>query len=172
MHVCLFMHDSLEAHYNALKHIFGYIQGTIYHGLHLYNVSTSQRLITYTDVDSCGRLGTRRSTSKYCCFLGENLIPWSSERQDTLSSSSTEAKYRRVANVVAESCWLCNLLLELHCPLRQAIIVYLIIAIYVIYISSNLIKHQCTNHVEMDIHFLHEKVALVQVWVLHVPTQY
>lgn len=35
-----------------------------------------------------------------------------------------------------------------------------------------LIKDQSTKHVEMDIHFVHEKVALGQIRVLHVPTRY
>ncbi|XP_019102951.1 uncharacterized mitochondrial protein AtMg00810-like [Beta vulgaris subsp. vulgaris] len=115
--VCLFMHDPRESHFNALKRILRYIQGTIDHGLHLYP-SASTRLITYTDADWGGCLDTRCSTSGYCCFLGDNLISRSSKRQHTLSRSSAEAKYRGVANIVAEACWLRNLLLELHCPLK------------------------------------------------------
>ncbi|XP_021732052.1 uncharacterized protein LOC110698841 [Chenopodium quinoa] len=64
--------------------------GTIDHGLHLYP-SASHRLITYTDADWGGCPDTRRSTSGYCCFLGDNLISWSSKRQHTLSKSSAEA---------------------------------------------------------------------------------
>ncbi|XP_021768029.1 uncharacterized protein LOC110732399 [Chenopodium quinoa] len=115
--VCLFMHDPREAHYDALKRILQYIHSTIDHGLHLYP-SPPTNLITYTDADWGGCPDTRRSTSRYCCFLGDNLISWSSKCQHTLSKSSAEEEYRGVANVVSEACWLRNLLLELHCPLR------------------------------------------------------
>ncbi|GJY33900.1 ribonuclease H-like domain-containing protein [Tanacetum coccineum] len=52
---------------------------------------------------------TRRSTSEYYVFLDNNLLAWPSKRQSTLSRSSAEAKYRGVANVVDETCWLRNL---------------------------------------------------------------
>ncbi|GJZ39947.1 reverse transcriptase zinc-binding domain-containing protein [Tanacetum coccineum] len=39
-----------------------------------------------------------------------NHLAWSSKRQDTLSRSSVEAEYRGVANVVAETSWIRNLL--------------------------------------------------------------
>ncbi|GJR80878.1 N-oxide-forming dimethylaniline monooxygenase [Tanacetum coccineum] len=45
---------------------------------------------------------TRRSTLD-TIFLGDNLLTWSSKRQDTLSRSSAEAEYRGVTNVVAET---------------------------------------------------------------------
>ena len=34
------------------------------------------------------------------------------------------------------------------------------------------VHHQCTKHVEMDIHFVPEKVAIGQVRVLYAPTKY
>lgn len=168
--VCLFMHDPREPHFDALKRILRYIQGTIDHGLHLYP-SAPTRLITYTDADWGGCPDTRRSTSGYCCFLGDNLVSWSAKRQPTLSKSSAEAEYRGVANVVSEACWLRNLLLELHCPLRQATIVYCD-NVSAIYLSSNPVHHQRTKHVELDIHFVREKVALGEVRVLHVPSRF
>ncbi|XP_060210283.1 uncharacterized mitochondrial protein AtMg00810-like [Lycium barbarum] len=121
--VCLHMHDPRNEHMAALKHILRYIQGSIDFGLHLYK-STVSSLVSYTDADWGGCPDTRRSTSGYCVFLGDNLISWSSKRQPTLSRSSAEAEYRGVANVVSESCWIRNLLLELHCLIQKATLVY------------------------------------------------
>ena len=154
----------------ALKHILRYIQGTIDHGLHLYPSSIST-LVSYIDADWGGCPGTRRSTSGYWVFVGDNLISWSAKRQATLSRSSAEAEYRGVANVVLESCWLQNLLLEHHCPIQKATLVYCD-NVSAIYLAGNPVQHQRTKHIEMDIHFVREKVARGQVRVLHVLSRY
>ncbi|GJZ48635.1 ribonuclease H-like domain-containing protein [Tanacetum coccineum] len=57
-------------------------------------------------------------------FFGNNLLSWSSKRQPVLSRSSAEAEYRGVFNAVAETCWLRNLLCEMHIPLSSATLVY------------------------------------------------
>ena len=117
------MHDPREPHLVALKRILRYLQGTLDLGF-LLRPSTSSDLVVYTDADWAGYLDTRKSTSSYAVFLGENLIFWSSKRQSTVSRSSAEAEYRAVANGVAEATWLRQLLQELHAPLRRATLVY------------------------------------------------
>ncbi|GKE69482.1 ribonuclease H-like domain-containing protein [Tanacetum coccineum] len=52
-----------------------------------------------------------------------------------------EAEYRGVANDVAKTCWLRNLLRELHTPLSSATLVYCD-NVSVVYLSSNPIQHQ------------------------------
>jgi hypothetical protein len=37
---------------------------------------------------------------------------------------------------------------------------------------ANPIHHRRTKHTEIDIHFVREKVALGEVWVLHVPSSH
>ncbi|GJS42182.1 ribonuclease H-like domain-containing protein [Tanacetum coccineum] len=98
-------------------------------------------------------LATRRSTFGYCVYLGDNLLTWSSKCQDTLSCSSAEAEYRRVANVVAETSWIRNLLRELHNLLFTATLVYCD-NVSVVYMSANPVQHQHTKHIEIDIHFV------------------
>nr|GEX57372.1 ribonuclease H-like domain-containing protein [Tanacetum cinerariifolium] len=121
--ICLYMHDQGEPYFPALKRILHYVYGTLELGLHLYASATTS-LVGYTDVDWAGCPSTRRFTSGYCEFLGDNLLSWSAKRQHTISRSSAEAKYRGVANVVAETAWIRNLLRELHSPLLTATLVY------------------------------------------------
>ncbi|GJY44910.1 ribonuclease H-like domain-containing protein [Tanacetum coccineum] len=60
---------------------------------YVLHVSSTTQLSVYTDADWACCPVTRRSTSGYCVFLGENLLSWSAKRQSTLSRSSVEAKY-------------------------------------------------------------------------------
>ncbi|GJS07093.1 ribonuclease H-like domain-containing protein [Tanacetum coccineum] len=92
-------------------------------------------------------------------------------RQFTLSRSSAEAEYRGVANAVAETCWLRNLLRELHKPLATATLVYCD-NVSVVYLSSNPMQHQHMKHIEIDIHFVRDLVATGAIRVLHVPSRY
>jgi hypothetical protein len=39
-----------------------------------------------------------------------------------------------------------------------------------VYMAANLVHHRRTKHIELDIHFVREKVALGKLHVLHVPT--
>ena len=168
--VCLFMHDPRVEHMAAIHRILRYIQGTLDYCLQLYKTPISS-LLSYTDADWGGCLDTPRSTSGYCVFLNDNLISWSTKRQPTVSKSSAEAEYRGVANVVSETFWVRNLLLELHCPIRTATLVYCD-NVSAAYFSDNPVHHQRTKHIEMDIHFVREKVKRGDVRVLHVSSRF
>ncbi|GKA42415.1 ribonuclease H-like domain-containing protein [Tanacetum coccineum] len=133
------MHDPREPHFAALKRILRYVRGTIDFGLQLYASATLLWLVILMPI---GR--------------------------HTLSRSSAEAEYRGVANVVAETAWLGNLLRELHSPLSTATLVYRD-KVSVVYMSVNPVQHQRTKHIEIDIHFVRDMVTAGEVRVLHVP---
>nr|GEZ36588.1 ribonuclease H-like domain-containing protein [Tanacetum cinerariifolium] len=81
------------------------------------------------------------------------------------------AEYRGVANVVAETAWLRNLLRELHSPLSTATLVYCD-NVSAVYLSANPVQHQRTKHIEIDTHFVRDMVQTGHIRVLHVPYRY
>ncbi|GJW45343.1 ribonuclease H-like domain-containing protein [Tanacetum coccineum] len=64
-----------------------------------------------------------------------------------------------------------NLLRKLHTPLSSDTLVYCD-NVSAVYLSLNLVHHQLTKHIEIDIHFVRDLVATGQVRVLHVPSRY
>lgn len=166
--VCLHMHAPRDSHWTLVKHILHYIRGTMSLGLTL-TASASIDLVAYSDADWAGCPDTRRSTSGYCVYLGPSLISWSSKRQPTVSRSSAEAEYRAVANAMAECSWIRQLLQELLCDVHTATLVYCD-NVSAVYLSANPVHHRWTKHIELDIHFVREQVALGRVRVLHVLT--
>ena len=99
-------------------------------------------------------------------FLSTNLVSWSSKRQPVVSSSNTEVEYRIVANGVAEASWHRQLLHELHSTLHPRILQQR----QTVYLSTNLTQHQLTKHVDIDLHFVHEHIAIIDVHILCIPT--
>nr|GEX87231.1 ribonuclease H-like domain-containing protein [Tanacetum cinerariifolium] len=81
------------------------------------------------------------------------------------------AEYRGVANAIAKTTWVRNLLRELHSPLLTATLVYCD-NVSTIYMSAKPVQHQWTKHIEIDIQFVRDMVTAGHVRVLHVPSRF
>ena len=73
--------------------------------------------------------------------------------------------------MVFETSWIRNLLLELQCSIPTATLAYCD-NVCTVYMANNPIHHRCTKHIEIDIHFLREKVKHGDIRVFHVPSRY
>lgn len=158
-----FMHSPSEEHWLAVKRILRYLKGTIHLGLHV-SATSSLDLHAYSDADWAGCPDDRRSTSGFCVFLGSNLLSWGSKKQSTVSRSSTEAEYRSMAGACTELVWLQQLLRELHVPLKSNPILWCD-NLGATFLASNPVFHARTKHIEIDYHFVREKVANKQLAV-------
>ena len=72
----------------------------------LFKKNNTLALEAYTDADYAGSLVDQRSTTGYCTFLGGNLITWRSKKQNVVTRSSTESKFRVIAQGLCELLWL------------------------------------------------------------------
>ncbi|GJX34624.1 ribonuclease H-like domain-containing protein [Tanacetum coccineum] len=72
---------------------------------------------------------------------------------------------------LAKTSWIHNLLRELYTPLFTATLIYCD-NVSAVYMSANPVQHQRTKHIEIDIHFVRDKVAAGHVRVFHVPSRF
>ena len=123
----------------------------------LFRRGNELTLEAYTDVDYARSVDDRRSTSGYCTFLGGNLVSWRSKKQNVVARSSAEAEFRAMALGVCELLWLKIILedlkivwegpMKLYCDNKSAI-----------NFAHNPVQHDRTKHVEVDKHFIKEKL--------------
>jgi hypothetical protein len=87
--VARFQEAPKEIHVQVVKRIFRYLKGTIDLGL-WYPSKVSFTLKSYLDEDWLGCVDDKKSTSGRAFFLGKSLVAWISQKQSSISLSSTE----------------------------------------------------------------------------------
>jgi hypothetical protein len=165
--VCQFMHSPTDTHLIAAKRILRYVKGSLSSGL-LFQPG-SLNLQAYADADWAGDPIDRRSTSGYVVFLGSTPITWVSKKQCTVSRSSTEAEYRSLASATAEVFWIRMVLKDLGIFLPNPPILWCD-NLSALALASNPVFHARTKHIEVDYHFIREKVVRRDVVVKFIST--
>jgi histone deacetylase 1/2 len=155
--VCQFLHAPSTVHWSAVKRILRYVRGTCGTGIKIRK-SKSMMVSAFSDADWAGCVDDRRSTGGFAVFLGSNLISWCARKQATVSRSSTEAEYKALANATAEMMWVQKLLQELKVPHPPAARLWCD-NLGATYLTANPIFHARTKHIEIDFHFVRERVA-------------
>ena len=104
----------------------------------------------------------RRSILGYCVFIGGNIVSWKSKKQIVVAQSSAEAEYRSIAMVTCEHMWIKQFLQELRfCEVVQMKLYY--DNQTALHIASNPVFHERTKHVEIDYHFIREKLLSKEI---------
>ena len=96
-HACEKMHLPQPEDWQRVKHLLRYLKGTIAEGLKV-SCTSALHISLYSDVDWARSSDDRGSTSGFLIYLRANLTSWSSKKQQTVTCSSTESKYKAVAD--------------------------------------------------------------------------
>ncbi|RVW54511.1 Retrovirus-related Pol polyprotein from transposon TNT 1-94 [Vitis vinifera] len=166
--VSQFMNNPTEKHMTVVIRILRYLKMTPGKGL-FFQRTTKKEIEIFSDADWAGSVTDRRSTSGYCSFVWGNLVTWRSKKQSVVARSSAEAEFRAMAQGICEGIWLNRLLEELRVPLKHPMVLYCDNQA-AISIAKNPVHHDRTKHVEIDRHFIKEKIEEGVFKVSYTPT--
>ena len=167
--VSQFLSNPSVIHMEAVIRILRYLKADPGKGL-MFTKSLNRAIEVYTDADWAGSPSDRKSTSGMCSYVWGNLVTWQSKKQHVVARSSAESEFRAVAQGICEGIWLDRLLkdlkiatsgpIHLMCDNQSAIA-----------IAKNPVHHDRTKHVEIDRHFISEKLESNLVKLSYVPSK-
>lgn len=141
-----------KIHWNAVKRILKYLKGTVGYGIK-FKRNQERRLLAYSDSDYAGELETRRSTTGYAVKFGTGIISWSSQRQQAVALSTTEAEYMAASQTVKEIAWLKTLFKRLLGTDDVPTTLFLDNQ-SAIQLIKNPVHHKRTKHIDVKYHYI------------------
>ena len=135
----------------------------------MYTNNCDVELTGYFDSDWAENLDDIKSTSGYVFNIGTGVVSWSSKKQPTISLSSIEAKYKALCNATCEVVWLRRILeyignkqigpTILKCDNQSSI-----------KLTHDSIYHARTKHIEIQHHFVREKIHSKEIDLIYCNT--
>ena len=164
-----FMQAPTSVHMQAARRVLRYIKNAPAQGILLASTAAAQ-LTAYCDSDWASCPFSRRSTTGYCILLGTSPISWKSKKQTVVARSSAEAEYRAMALTTCEVTWLLSLLKDLGLKKLQAAALKCDNQA-ALSIAANPVLHERTKHIEIDCHFIREKLKQGTIQTSYVPSK-
>ena len=166
--VSKYMANPSKVHWNAVKWIFRYLNGTTGYGILFARQHGDNSVVGYVDSNYAGNIDDRRSATGYVFTLSEGPVCWRSTLQSLVAMSTTEAEYMAVAKAVKEALWLKRLVKELslnqggvqlHCNGQSAI-----------YLAKHQVYHVRTKHIDVRFHKIRELTATGEIILKKIDT--
>ena len=91
-----------------------------------------------------------------------NVVSWKSKKQNTVARPSVEVEYQAMASATCELIWVKQLIQELKFTDVQPMKLYCDNQA-ALHIASNPVFHERTKHIEIDCHFIREKLLAKEI---------
>ena len=160
-------HDAM--HWMIVKRIMRYLKGNINMRLHIGGQHIN--LAIYTDAEWADNVEYRRSTSEYIFFVGEGVVSWNSKQQQMVAQSIMEDKYMAMNQCTKEAIWLKNLMKDVGCVQKEATTI-MCDNQGSMALAKNPTNHDRSKHINVQYHFIREKIDNTVVKLEYCPMQY
>nr|KYP76596.1 Retrovirus-related Pol polyprotein from transposon TNT 1-94 [Cajanus cajan] len=155
--VSRFMANPGQLHWNALKWLFRYLNGTLGYGLR-FKISHIERdvVIGYVDADFARCLDTRKSLIGYVFTTFGTAVTWKANLQSVVSLSENEAEYIALTKGAKEGSWLKGLIGDLS--INQPRVTINCDSHSAIHSANHHTYHERTKHIYVRYHFIRDMV--------------
>lgn len=151
-----------KQHFNAVNRIFKYLNNTSTQGLYFKTTASKPILLGYTNADQGGDLITRRSTTRYIFTFNNTPISQASKLQKTTALSSCKAEYIALKDAIKEYIYLINIYKQLDIDrlLNTKTNKFYLFSDSqpAIALAKNPEHHAKTKHIDIQYHFVREKI--------------
>src|SRR6202522_1703715 len=168
-HLSQFMSNPRPAHWTDIKHVFRYSNGTRSLGI-TYHKGGEIEPLAYSDADWGSDANDRKSISGYVFIMSEGPISWQSKKQPTIALSSMEAEYMAESLATWQIIWLRSFTAELGIPYSRPTILNVDNQGAINY-SINAINHSRTKHIDIQHHFVREKLVSNEIEIQYCATE-
>lgn len=166
-----FLVNPSTEHQKAADRVILYLNGTKTRALQLGH---GEGLEVASDASFADNTADRKSSQGYVIKLFGGLVAWRASKQDTVTTSTTEAELLSLSQTAKEAMFLTRLLKELHVSLPESTIVINCDNKQTIrLVTEDIAKlHTKLRHVDIHNHWLRQEVSRGKIMVKHVPTDY
>ncbi|XP_055622819.1 uncharacterized protein LOC129766322 [Toxorhynchites rutilus septentrionalis] len=155
-----------ERHWNAVKHLLRYLNGTSKYRL-VYQQNKKPIIEGFSDAVWASDHDDRKSTTGYVFTAQGGAISWSCKRQQTVALSTCEAEYMALSAAVQEAIWWKRLralfeedqAIVIHCDNQSAISV-----------ANNGGYRPRTKHIDIRHHFIRDCCDKGDIMVEYIST--
>jgi len=155
-------------HITALKCIYRYLNGTQDLGMTFHGNQIRDNIIGFMDSDWAGNANSWRSVSRYAFIFCGTAVAWSAKKQPTIALLSTEVEYMALTHASKESTFLEHLYKNVGIPISPPIFL-LVDNQSTIVLAENPIFHVHSKHIEVQHHWVHEKIEGGSIELEYVP---
>lgn len=127
-------------------------------------------LVGYADADWASDAEDRKSVSGYVFTVFGNAVSWSSKKQVTVATSSSEAEYVSLSSAVSEAIWLSGVMADLQLKRPSDPVVIFEDNQGAIGMAKNC-ESKRSKHIDIKHHFIRDHIANGRVAVKYISTE-
>lgn len=156
-----------QQHWQTLKHVLKYLQGTKNIGLLIDTDDKTIKLVGVSDADYATCKRTRKSMSGYIFFIGSTPVIWKTKQQPVVAQSSTEAELISLAEACKQAVYLKGLFEELGFPQDDPIPIHCDNT-STVKIAHNNTLHDHSKHIEIRFLLMRDLIKRKILAILHI----